>query len=200
MAASYPPAEEPLLLDATALSPLLLTAEETGIPGAVTLTSVEGAGMPTQLPVAMPLSFGLGHACEDAVRVGLDSRFLPHASSSAGYTAGEAHLELGLFSVAEDVDVRAIYTDILTACAGPVQDPTFGVTYSVHPLTSEYTGMHVRMDDGEGRIHEAIVVHAQVDSHWVLAGAQRMSGEEAEEIVAAQIAKLKDGLERGEDS
>ncbi|MCS5480303.1 hypothetical protein NYP18_11620 [Corynebacterium sp. YIM 101645] len=189
-------AEDPRLLDAAALTPLLLTAEETGIPGPVTRTLIEGEDMPTQLPLAVPPSAGLGQPCEDAVRTGLQSRFLPHASSSAGYTADEVHLELGLFSMSEDIDVRAIYTDILTGCAGPVHDPTYGVTYSVRPLDAEYPGMRVLIHDGEGRIHESVVIQAEVGNHWVLAGAQRMSGEAVEQIVAAQVAKLEDGLHR----
>ncbi|RSZ63195.1 hypothetical protein EAH68_08435 [Corynebacterium hylobatis] len=186
---------DPSLLDAADLTPLLLTAEETGIPGTVTRTLNEGENVPTQLPLAIP-SLDIGRPCEDAVHAGLDARFLPHASSSAGYTVGQVHLELGLFSVAEDLDVRAIYGDILTECAEPVHDPTYDVTYSVHPLDSEYPGMRVLIHDGDGRIHESIVIQAEVGNHWVLAGAQRMSGEAVEQIVAAQIAKLEDGLNR----
>lgn len=189
-------AEDPRLLDAAALTPLLLTAEETGIPGTVTRTLVEGEGMPTQLPLAMPRSPGIGQPCEDAVRSGLEARFLPHASSSAGYTTDAVHLELGLFSVAEEVDVQGIYTEILTECSDPLHDPTYGVTYSIHPLDTEYPGMRVRINDSEGRIHESVVIQAEVDNHWVLAGAHQMSGEAVEEIIAAQVAKLEDGLDR----
>jgi hypothetical protein len=189
-------ASDSSLLDAEDLTPLLLTAEETGIPGTVTRTLIEGEDTPTQLPLAMPTALGVGQPCEDAVRAGLEARFLPHASSSAGYTVDEVHLELGIFSVAENIDVRTIYTDILTECDEPVHDPVYDVTYSVHPLDSEYPGMRVRIDDGEGRTHEAVVLQTAVDNHWVLAGAQHLSGEEVERIVCAQVAKLEEGLGR----
>lgn len=186
-------ADNPALLDAAALTPLLLTAEETGLPGSVTRTLNEGEDMPTQLPLAMPVP-GLEQPCEGALQAGLETRFLPHASASAGYAAAEGRLELGLFSVSEEIDVRGIYEGIIADCAGPVHDPNYGATYFVRPLDSEYPGMRVSIDLGKGRTHEAIVIQAEVDNHWVLVGAQRMSGEEVEEIVATQVAKLEEGL------
>lgn len=186
-------APDPSLLDAAALTPLLLSPEETGIPGVVEMTSREAEQLPVQLSVAMPLP-DLESPCADAVQAGLDARFHQHASSSVGYIADEITLELGLFSVDEPIDAAAIYGDIVTECVEPIHDPVYDVTYAILPLDSEYHGMRVQITDGERRTREVIILQAEVADHWVLAGAHDLPEEQVTEIVRAQVAKLEAGL------
>lgn len=186
-------APDPSLLDAAALTPLLLSPEETGIPGVVEMTSREAEQLPVQLSVAMPLP-DLESPCADAVQAGLDARFHQHASSSVGYIADEITLELGLFSVDEPIDAAAIYGDIVTECSEPIHDPAYDVTYAIRPLDSEYHGMRVQITDGERRTREVIILQAEVADHWVLAGAHDLPEEQVTEIVRAQVAKLEAGL------
>lgn len=186
-------APDPSLLDAAALTPLLLSPEETGIPGVVKMTSREAEQLPVQLSVAMPLP-DLESPCADAVQAGLDARFHQHASSSVGYIADEITLELGLFSVDEPIDAAAIYGDIVTECSEPIHDPAYDVIYAIRPLDSEYHGMRVQITDGERRTREVIILQAEVADHWVLAGAHDLPEEQVTEIVRAQVAKLEAGL------
>lgn len=86
LGAACSPAPDTGLLEAPELTTLLLTAAETGLPGAVAGPPVE-AGEGT-----MSLSTVMRDVHAEALRAGLRTRLLPHASSSRLFTVDAARI------------------------------------------------------------------------------------------------------------
>ena len=189
-------ASDAALPDAHELTPFLLSAADTGVPGAVTQGPVEEQGVPLSPTTAM-LDVHTEGACADAIRAGLDTRILPHASTSQFYEAGGASLEIGLFSTGTVVDAGRIYDDIVTFCDEPIHDDVHGVTYAVAPVSGEHPGMRVTVADDEGRSFDVVILQAFQGNCGVLAAGHQLDEATVRQAFDRQMRALGEGLEKG---
>lgn len=91
LGAACSPAPDTGLLEAPELTTLLLTAAETGLPGAVAGPPVEAGEGTMSLSTVMRDVHAEG-LCAEALRAGLRTRLLPHASSSRLFTVDAARI------------------------------------------------------------------------------------------------------------
>lgn len=178
------------LREAPELTSLLLTAAETGLEGAVAEPPVEAGEVATSLSTVM-LDVHTEGPCAEAIRAGLDTRILPHASSSRLFNADSGSLEIGLFSTDTVVDAERVYGDIVTHCDEPVRDDIHHVTYDVSPLKGPQPGMHVTATGDDGRSFDIVILQAFTGRHGILAAGHHLSEDIVYEAFCAQMEKVR---------